>query len=260
MPDRTRKPVYINHVPGMRVWYEPHALNVREPRKATSRIPLRMIDRLLIHHKVKIELATLAACTAADIPIVIFNEDGETIGRMLGMRRPDDDLRKRLEQLTAYTDWYHRYFDWYHHQLSRIVRKQAHRLGKPQYQFDSWSLIEHIHNQIGGRIGKPRADALIARWTTLHRSKILQGLYRKGLDARDERWIRDRVDLIEGLTQLLAIQCSHLLVRWVIHRHRERQPIDARSLTAWFEEDWKDVQHETLKLMARLERWLIEIT
>jgi len=257
-----KKTLYLEGGRQPRVQLEAHSIRARVPGQADRYFPLRRLSRIVAQEGVEFDTDVLLACASQGVPLVITGRDGRTLLRLIGTGGRTRDLMRRLEAFAQRPDWYTHFQTWQVANRRRIATTLVTRM---RYPYRLASHPEGLTGYIGHlaeRLAGPRAAELSARvMRELSIALIHQQLQELGLDARDESWQLDRIDLIEVLGELLALRIETIRLGWLRGRCKRpagaNRPLRRKELVHLFERNSGRIERLGHDIINRLHRWLV---
>ncbi len=265
MPGQPR-PVYVDPDADLEILVEEGALCFRFPGQADRYIPLRHVSRLIVPEHANMDMRVFCACARRGIPVLVQAREDGIVLRAVGMKHGDTGLRQRLLDLTADMNWPCHITDWLQANRARIARGLARRLKAPAGRagkadsMRAW--IEKRAQNLGGKQSARVSDQALrgAALAWMH-----EALLQHGLDASNEAWLRDHIDLAAELGALLQFQLQPLRLG-LLTRRRKWEQKQARCATALthrqvirsLERHRGRMERTGRDLLNRLHRWLVE--
>ena len=261
------RPVYVMPEADLAIALEDGALCFTQPERADRYIPLRRVSRLIVPETVQMNTEVLCACARRGIPVIVQDDDGESLFRVVGAACGDTGLRQRLLDLTSDPDWVRRMTDWREANRARIAVHVYRRLHAPPVGSRPGRLATWIEQRAVRLAGREDARTSARHFQAMALARMQQALSVCGLDASDDSWLYDEVDLGQWLGDLLAFQLQPLRLGWLQRRKewsvRNAQPsgpVRHRDLVRLFERHAGRVDRTVRDLINRLHRWLVETT
>ncbi len=259
------RPVYVAERPGRVLCHDHGALRVTTPGQADRWVPLRHVSRLVVPEACPLDWPLVVACARRGIPVVVQDQDGGALLRVVGTGWMDTGLRRRLMDLTADIDWAEKLLTWRDANRSRIDAILRRRLKAPARCHTHAGLLQWVAARAEMLAGPAEAHRSQRHLYTFCLARMQETLMAHGIDASGESWLVDDVDLCTVLSDLLAWQLQPLrlgLLKARAHAARAEHrlsPLRYRDLVRRFERHHSRVDRTTRDLLNRLNRWLVEL-
>ena len=249
----------------MRVCREGSALKVSNEMQADRFFPLRRLSRVVADRRVSFETEALIYCALAGVPVLFLDQEGGIVVRVIGSGGRNDDLRRRLEAFTAIPDWRERFHNWLWSMQRRVSTTVVKRLGYPRHlAHRPKNLRDHIRRHAKSLAGTDAAAFSDQQLTQLCIGLVQKELQARGLDARDEAWQLDEVDLASVLGGLLAQRIQPIRLGWLQWRFGNdgrgvapSRPLRRKEIIHMFEHNSSRIGRLSRDLINRLHRWLV---
>lgn len=261
------RPLYLAPKRSARLRVEGPSIRIQQAGGKPSNIPLRLISRICMNTKVSFDSDFILACAERGIILLIEDETGEPLARLLGRATQQSLWLQRLLDFTARPDWKERYQDWCYAQQRRIAGVVVKRVAAPAYlarypdHLQDW--IDNTASQLAGEHVAQRAEQKLQQVTYVW---MLLRLQMDGLDASSEALRAETPYLTLDLSRLLARRLQPVRLKmlqkrheWQVRMQSPARPLEDKTLLEIYEKASPRMERLGQDLINKLHRWLVEM-
>jgi hypothetical protein len=239
------------------------ALSVAVDGHCETRVPLRLLSRVISPLGIEWSTAALTACLGFGVPVAFFRSDGAMVGLCLPAARRQLDLNRRLDALEAEPRGRTAFDNWSASEERRAILALVGRR-RPDVDVDLRPQILRTRILAALDANADRVGALLLRLEGLLAGHLGQLLIEAGLSARRAGPAAGRLDLFAACMAAARWELVPTLHDAVQHRRLHPEAWSdaakrARRLARRYEHVAPKVAASQRRRLRRLDAWLWEM-
>ncbi len=260
------KPLYLEGEKPLRVSLDCAALRIDAEARAGLYVPLTRVSRIVACPRAEFTTEAFLACAERGITILLHDDEGDTVARVIGQPGPRQEFHRRLREFILRPDWRDRYAAWdaaAQRWLADVVRQKL----KLPAEVEGVRAVRERIDQLAAGLSDPGTARRTGRWFyELSFSAMLKHCRDLGVGGDSESFHDGHPDLVSDLGKLLAFRIEPSRVGWLLRRRQAAAtpkaappPVQRRHAVDVFETHPARISRFAHDITNRLHRWLVDI-
>ncbi len=260
------KPLYLEGEKALRVSLDSVALRIDAESRAGMYVPLTRISRIVACPRTEFTTEAFLACAERGITILLHDDEGSTVARVIGQPGPRQEFHRRLREFILRSDWRDRYAAW-DAAAERWLADIVHQKLKLPTDVEGVRDVRVRVHQLATGLSDAGTARLTSRWFyELSLSAMLKHCRDLGVGGDSESFHDGHPDLVSDLGRLLAFRVEPSRIGWLLRRHQAAArpkaapaPVQRRQAVDVFETHPARISRFAHDITNRLHRWLVDI-